>query len=71
LLIKLNSGEPISAAQPRTSFFATCGGEGGLIYCFVALSVTTQITQDEGVIIVTIAATKLYRSLINIYSSDM
>ncbi|KAH9990087.1 hypothetical protein BJV77DRAFT_634056 [Russula vinacea] len=29
------------------------------------------ITQDEGVIIVTIAATKLYRSLINIYSSDI
>ena len=27
VLIKLNSGVPISASQPRKSFFATCGDE--------------------------------------------
>jgi hypothetical protein len=35
------------------------------------LSITTQISQDAGMVIVTIAATRLYRSLTNIYSSDM
>ncbi|KAH9990095.1 hypothetical protein BJV77DRAFT_634846 [Russula vinacea] len=35
------------------------------------LSITTQISQDAGMVIVTIAATRLYRSLTNIYSSDI
>ena len=68
---KLNFGETNSASQSCTSFLATCGDECGLSYRFVTLSATKQIAQDEGMVIVTIAATRLYRSLINIYSSDM
>jgi hypothetical protein len=44
---------------------------GGEVVDYLRLSTTTQITRNSNMIIVTIAATRLYRSLTNIYSSDM
>ena len=68
ILIELYSGEIISPSQPRTSLFASRGE--GLGYRFLDTPSTTQ-TVETAMIIMTIAATRLYRSLTNIYSSDM
>lgn len=68
VFIELYSGETIRVSRPRTSLFALNGLELG--YRFLNTSSTTQMTQTPSMTIVTIAATRLYRSLTNIYSSD-
>ena len=68
VLIKFYSGETISASQPSTSLFASSGE--GLAYRFLNTPSTTQAA-ETAMITMTIASTRLYRSLINIYSSDM
>jgi hypothetical protein len=67
VLIELYSGETISVSQPRTSLFASSGESG---YQFLNPSSTTQIDQTPGMIVMTIAATRVYRSLTTIYSSN-
>ena len=55
-----------SASQPRTFLFATSEGDiDSLRYS------TTQLPQTPSMIIVTIAATRMYRALINLFSSEM
>ena len=71
VLIELYSGETISVSQLRTSLFTSSGEGEGLGCRFLIAPSTTQIAQTPGMITVTIAATRLHRSLTNVYSSDM
>lgn len=68
VLIEAYFDKTASAHEPRT-FLLAASEEGYVNYFLCAF--TTQMFQNPCMIVLTIAATRMYRSLTNLFSTDM